>query len=422
MQRKILFLLFLFFIFIHISAEELSWQMCVDEALKNNPQIIQAKAKLDQANANAWAAKASVFPQISLSAGASRVGEEFNNLTSDPTSYSYGASVRQLLFNGFQTINSINISNEETDIAELNYKITSANIRYKLRQAYINLMKNQELLNITEEILSRRKKQFKDIKMRYNAGREHKGSLLNAEASLMQAEFELEQAKRSFTLAQQVFAKELARQNYEDIRVKSDFNLTLDLNMQPDFDRLLNENYNYILLQKSKKIAEYNAASTLGAFLPSVSLSAGVSKRGDEFPPDDSINWSAGINLSLALLDGGLLVSKKIAADASLKQAEKEFEYGEKDMMLNIKQAWNNLIDARKQNEIQGKFLDATYERAKISDVQYSNGLITFDNWIIIQDNLVSAKKAYLNSQANLLLSESAWIQITGGTLEDEKK
>lgn len=421
-MKKCIFVL-LFFLSFFLHAKELTWQMCVDEALQNNPQIAQARAQLDESKANAWAAKSSIFPQLSVFAGASRIGCEFNNITSDPTSFSYGASLRQILFNGFQTINSINKSNEEIDIAELNYKITSASIRYKLRQAYVNLMKAQELINIMEDILSRRKKQYRDIKMRYNAGREHKGSMLNAEASLIEAEFEKKQANKNFIIAQQMLAKELGRLSYDDIKVKADFNnMQIDLNAQPDFDRLLMENNNYISLEKSRKIAEYLAASSKGAFLPSVDLSVSVSKKIDEFSPNGKTNWSGGINLSLPIFDGGLLITKKNAADAYLKQVEKEVEYAKNEIILNIKQAWNNLIDSKTATVIQEKFLSAAYERAKIADMQYSNGLITFDNWTIIQDNLVFKKKSYLDSQINLLLAEAAWIQIIGGTLDDEKK
>lgn len=421
-MKKILMLFFFIFIFSYIKSEELTWQMCVDEALQNNHQIAQAKAKLNQAKANAWTAKASVFPQVSISGGAARAGEEFSNLTYDPTSYSYGVSVRQLLFNGFQTINNINKSNEEIDIAELNYKITSANIRYKLREVYLNLLKSQELLKITEDIFIRRKKQYQDIKMRYNAGREHKGSMLNAEASLAQAEFEKEKAKKDFLIAQQMLVSELGRTENKDLNVQTDFSLNTNINLHPDFNELLEKNYNYISFKKSKKIAEYSSASSIGAFFPSIYLSGSMSKGGNEFPPDDSTNWSAGINLSLSILDGGLLIAKKNAADAYLKQIEEELEYAKSDIILNIKKIWNNFIDLKTDNEIQEKFLSAAYERAKIADVQYLNGLITFDNWTILQDNLVSCKKSYLNSQINLLLAEAAWIQIKGGTLEDEKK
>ncbi len=57
-------------------------------------------------------------------------------------------------------------------------------------------------------------------------------------------------------------------------------------------------------------------------------------------------------------------------------------------------------------------------ERATISEAQYSSGLISFDNWIIIEDDLVMAKKSYLEVQANALLAEANWIQAKGGTIE----
>ena len=45
---------------------------------------------------------------------------------------------------------------------------------------------------------------------------------------------------------------------------------------------------------------------------------------------------------------------------------------------------------------------------------------MSFDNWTIIQDNLVKAKKAFLDAQANGLFAEAGWIQAKGETLEYE--
>jgi len=435
MKKHIFYIFFLFFIapvFLH--AQELTWQDCVNEAIKNNLEILSAKAKLEQAKANAWVAKSSVFPQISASASASKSGSEpapgsTNEIGAGTTyssnyyseSYSYGISARQILFDGLKSLNDINKSNKELEIAEINYKRTSASLRYKLRQSFINLMKAQELIKITEDILQRRKKQYMDIRLRYEAGKEHKGSLLNSSASLSQAEFENEQAKRNLSLVQQSLANAIGRENFEEIKVNSDFVLTINLNQEPDFEQILLKNYDYILLDLTKKSAECSYASSIGSFFPSVSLNGSISRSGEKFLPEDT-GWSLGINISLPILDGGLLIAKVRSAGANLQQAEKDFEYGRKDILLNIKQAWNSLLDAKNNCEIQDKFLEAANERAKIADVQYSNGLLNFDNWIIIQDNLVNTKKSYINAEANLLITEDAWIQIKGGTLEDEKQ
>ena len=66
------------------------------------------------------------------------------------------------------------------------------------------------------------------------------------------------------------------------------------------------------------------------------------------------------------------------------------------------------------------KSLQAAEERAKIAQTQYSTGFISFDNWIIIENDLVNAKKTYLESQASALSAEAKWVQAKGETLEYE--
>jgi len=86
-------------------------------------------------------------------------------------------------------------------------------------------------------------------------------------------------------------------------------------------------------------------------------------------------------------------------------------------VILTLGETWKNLQDAIDNVSVEKMFLGAAQERAKIAQAQYSNGIINFDDWIIIEDNLVSAKKAYLNVQANLLITEANWVQAKGGTL-----
>ena len=68
--------------------------------------------------------------------------------------------------------------------------------------------------------------------------------------------------------------------------------------------------------------------------------------------------------------------------------------------------------------QVQKKFLEAAEERANIAQAQYSSGLILFDNWIIIEDNLVQVRKSFLDTQADALVTEANWIQAKGGMLD----
>ncbi len=78
------------------------------------------------------------------------------------------------------------------------------------------------------------------------------------------------------------------------------------------------------------------------------------------------------------------------------------------------------LPDAADNWQVKQKYLAANEQRALIAYAQYSTGLIDFDSWTIIEDNLVNTRKDYLNTRANLLLAEARWFQAKGGTLDEK--
>jgi outer membrane protein TolC len=89
---------------------------------------------------------------------------------------------------------------------------------------------------------------------------------------------------------------------------------------------------------------------------------------------------------------------------------------------LTLERTWKELQDVIDKVEVQQKFLEAAEERARITQAQYSTGLISFDNWTIIEDDLVNAKKSFLDVQANASVTEATWIQAKGGTLDYERE
>ena len=89
-------------------------------------------------------------------------------------------------------------------------------------------------------------------------------------------------------------------------------------------------------------------------------------------------------------------------------------------MVLNLAQAWNDLQNAQDTLLVSQKFLEANEERARIASAQYTSGLIDFNAWSIIEDNLVSTRKQMLNASSSLWLAEASWIKAQGGGLNNE--
>ncbi|MBU1086799.1 MAG: TolC family protein [Candidatus Omnitrophica bacterium] len=413
--------LFLFCVLLpkFLMAEEvLTWDDCVKEALKNHPELIYAQEQVIQSRADKNIIRANILPQISAQASEKKSKVEGSDQTKN---YAYSVSAEQLLFDGLKTTSNIHAAEKSLDAAEYNYLVASSDIRLSLNTAFSSLLRAQELTALTEEIAKRRSDNLKLVKIRYEAGREHRGAVLTAEADLAQADFEVAQAKRNILLAQQDLIIQLGRKNRTLIKVAGDLNLKQIDSSYPNCEALADNTPFLKALIARKEAARFNYSSAKGDLFPKVYLSGSMGRSNSEWPPEDDA-WSAGLTVSLPLFEGGSRIYQIEKAKSQWKQAQASERSGRDSVVYTLEKTWKDLQDARDMVLVKKKFLDAALERAKIANAQYSSGLTTFDNWIIIENNLVSAKKAYLDAQENLLFAQAYWIQSKGGILEYAKK
>lgn len=397
-----------------VGAEEaLTWEDCVQEAKKSHPDLISAEAEVNQARANKRIATSNILPQVSteLRQSTSKTGTERSD------TYSYGVTAQQLLFDGLKTPYDIAASAKNLKSAEYNYKVTSADIRLRLRTAFIELLKAQELLTITEDISIRRKQNADLVQLLYDGGREHKGSLLTAQANLAEAEFEVTQAQRTITVAQRQLTKELGRMEVKPIQVTGNFKDINAKRERPNFEALATSNPSLESMVAKKEAAKLSLKSAKAEFFPQVYANAQAGRSDSYWPPDND-EWSVGATLTFPLFEGGRRWANVSKAKAVLSQAQEDERSTRDSITLTLEQTWTNWQNALDNVAVQKNFLQAAEERAKIAQAQYSNGLISFDNWTIIEDDLVRAKKSFLDAQANALLGEAQWIQTQGGTLD----
>lgn len=416
------------------SADEvLGWKECVKEAKIQHPDLVSAKEKINAAKAVKEITRSAVLPQITGNAaentsngiGVSASGGSGQGVTSlqgggssaANTRYTYGASVQQLLFDGFKT--SYNLSSNQRNIEAIryNYNVTSSNIRLRLRAAYANLLAAQELVKVTEEIRVRRSQSFELVKLRYEGGREHKGSLLTSEADLAQAVYGVNQAKRSVYLAQRQLIKEMGKKTFAPYTATGDLKVRETDIDRPDFEKLCETTPLLEQLVQQKEAAKFGLKSAKAGFFPQIFASAGESNSNTNAFPDQN-QYSFGTNLTLPIFDGGNTIAAVQQAKAVLGQAEADERSGRDGVIVTLSNTWTLLQNAIDNAGVQQKVLDAAQVRAKIAESEYSIGIISYDDWIIIENNLVSAKTSFVNAELSALIAEANWVQAKGGTLD----
>jgi len=412
--RYIHLILYILFILpsVVFAQETLNWQDCVKEAAKNNPNLIASQQAIKQSEAAKTITASTLFPQISSQASASTSKKED---TSD--SYSYGANGSQLVFDGFKTINNIKAASENINAAKQSYRFTSSEVRLNLRNAFINLLNSQELAKVAEEIVKIRRDDYELITLRYESGLEHKGALLTSEANLAQANLELVQAKRDIEFAQRQLTQQLGRKEFKPMYVNGEFTVRDSARDKPDFEVIVKNNPSVLQAVANKNAASYGIKSAYANFSPTLSGNVGANRSSEHWPPDEN-KWNTGLNVSMPIFEGGLRTAQVSQAKAIFTQS-KENERSTRDAaIVGLADTWAVLQNAIDTVSVRFKQLDATQVRSKIAEAQYSTGFISFDDWIIIENNLVTAKRAYLESQANALYAEASWIQAKGEILE----
>ncbi len=396
-----------------------SWQDCVKSAVSNNPRLVSAKEEVGQSEADKKIVQSTGMPRIT----ADLAGSTSERAGSDAQTefYSLGISGRQLLFDGAKTSKTVKESEENIKASVYSYTVVSSDVRLDLRTAFVELMHTQELILLTENIALRRRQNFKLVNLRYEAGREHKGSLLTSEADLARAEFEVAQAKRAIPVKQRQLYKELGVDKIGPLRVKKEFSIQGDYSARPDIDYIADTTPFLNELMARKEAARYNLQSAKADFYPKVYLNGSIGTASSDFPPDQG-EWSAGLSLSLPIFEGGSRIAEVSGAESRLQKAEADERSGKYSVLVSLENAWKDLRDSITNVSVQKKFQDAAEERARIASAQYESGLTSFDDWIIIENSLVIARKTHLRARADMLLAEANWIQAIGGTLEYDKE
>ena len=404
------------------SQEVLTWSDCVAITKESNPTLKSGQEKITQAKADSKITLSGYLPNISASVSAKeqKTGVSISPYQSDLTkTFSYGITGKQLIFDGMKTPFDYESSNSKTNEVKWQYRITSADVRKNVRTAFIQLLSAQESVVITKGIMERRKKNLELVALRYKAGREHRGSLMNAEANYAQSEYEYAQAGRSILTAQSALCKEMGWKIFRPVKASGELACMAPVKTDPDFDYLTSRHPAVLLSRQQVETAGYNIQSKAAGFSPFINAMFSVGKTDNRWPPEHD-NWSVGIEATLPLFEGGKTYYDLSKSRSVYRQMQNDELANREKIAHDLQQKWINLQNAVDLAGVQKKFVAAAEERAKITEAQYSIGLITFDVWSIIEDAFAQNQKNYLDSRINALTAEVNWEQAKGTAVENE--
>jgi outer membrane protein TolC len=387
----------------------LVWEASVEEAAAGNPELRAARANVTAAGHTASAAHSGNLPQLSAGAGYS---DSSGSATSAGTNYSTSLSLSQNLFSGFQ--DSARIEQGEANLTQAEASLVSAKAKLsqELKSAFAGLQFAQDNVTLTGKIVQRLEENLRLVELRFEGGRENKGSFLLTRATLAQARYENLQAQQALASAQAQFARVLGRAEPEGLQVIGSVPVTAP-GTTPDFRQLVQQTPDLLQARAQERSALADVTLARAGFYPSVDLSGSVGREGEDWTPDRD-RRTVGLNLSIPLFSGGRDYYTTKSAAATLEAVSSNKDNVERQLLVRLKQAHASYVESVEKLKVDQAFLEAAITRSEIARSRYNNGLMSFEDWDRIENDLIQRQKTVLQSQRDRVTAEAAWEQAQG--------
>jgi outer membrane protein TolC len=427
--RSSFFLIFLLFS-ASTKALTLTWEECLNFTVQGNPLLDATQREWMAAKQTERGTWGRYLPSLNATTSATRTGSTGNgggggfvsngvviatNSTSSQINTNYQAQLNftQNIFNGLEDKARIDQAEWQSKNSFWKYASTKASISYSLKEAYSNLKYAQELKELSQSILERRESNYKLVSVRYDNGRENKGSVLLAEAYMEQARLDLTKAQDSLRVSQTSLKSLMNKDHLDDIDVSGEVPLPqIDPNRE-DFENLALETPTYNQAFTTEMIAQESIQIARSAFLPDLNFTSLVNRQGQDYFPDRE-RWTVALTLTIPIFDG--------LRDVGAYRASVETKYASlsrrKSTLLDLIPRLRDGLNLAKQSDIKysidTKFEKAATTRAEIARKKYNNGLLTFEDWDIIESELITRQMNFLQSKRDRILRYANWENLIG--------
>jgi outer membrane protein TolC len=403
-----------------IAAEQNVLKLDFKTALQNlttgNRDFVAAKQNIETARYNYRAAYANFMPQVTTglnyTQGNSATTAQLAGQSTTYELYSASLGVSQNIFSGLADYYAIKRARANAELSEATFSLTAARALYELKSAWAlqNLARRQHALAL--ETQRRRRDNLRMIELRFNSGSENKGSVLLATSYRAQADRDVNQALRQRAQS----ATELKRVLNLSQDTELDIEGGLEVKSPPqevqlsDLARKTPE-YRQALAQELS--AEATADQSISPFFPTLNASGSMFRQGPTFFPQGD-RWSVTVGVSYPIFSGGKDYYAMKANNSALEAAKRNRESVESLRISRLQQALQTYRAALENAKVSESLLEASSVRAQIARVKYNNGLLSFDQWDIIENELINRQKDVLQTRYDTEIAQAAWEQQIG--------
>lgn len=441
---RILAALLATFLFLHGAAgiaqePTLTLQQAIDLALQNNLSVVQSQNNLDAAESQSRAAMGQYLPSLDASGSWRRTqtdqsgyrgviqGTPVDFPASSETNGSVGAglSAGLTVFDFLGREGSVSAANAREASAKLGVVRTRQAIVYQTASEYLNVLRTEKLVAVTEENLKRDQRQLERIVESNRVGALSLADVYRQQSQVASDELSVISATNNHLKSKADLLALIGLDARQDYRVvDATLPVTIDTlemrQLRSDFkglgvlqDRAIQARPDFMAAMEQVNAADGSVTSAYSGYYPAIGAFGGYNLNGEKFEnlsDNKSLSW--GLNVRWNIFDGFFREQQIQTAEASKRNAEITKAQTERDVTVEVKKAVLDLDAAMKSLQVTDKALVSAAEDRKIAEERYNLGagtlldlLVANAGYVNAEANKVNAVYGYLTAKYNLEFS-----------------
>lgn len=382
------------------------------QALANDPQLKSAEATYLAGAEAAPQARASLLPNIGLSANTT-----YNDTdTTDFNNHGYSVSLSQPLFDANAWF-SFKRGEAQSEQARLVFEQAQQSLILRVVEAYLNVLRAQNTLETTQAQERAIKRRLDQVNAQFEVGliavtdvQEAQASYDNARVARIEAEGALE---NSYEALERLTGQEVGTADL----LKEDYPVQTPTPESPDrwLEKAWRSNLNLRVADAAVEASRRSAQAARSGHLPTLSLAANHNySNGSATSNDGSDTSSIGLTFSMPLYSGGATTSASRQAEQQMIAAQQDRE----DALRAVTQSTRSLlrdlrtdvlsVQARKQS------IKSSETALKATEEGFNVGTRNVVDVLNAEQQLYSAQRDYANARFDYVFNLFSFKQQVG--------
>ncbi len=397
-------------------------------AMKNNIQVIAAMNTYNSTVANVlpktWGRN---LPTVSANAnfnhsmlndvsGTTGFGGSASN-----NSYSYSLDANYVIFDGLKKFDEMTQARLDESSAKFDYENTKQEVTLNVYQAYITVLKNQQLLKIAEENLKRSEEQLKRLEERNRLGAQILSDVYKQRVQVGSDKLAVNKAKNNLRTSKASLNNLIG----EDVNTEFELReLPMEVSFdqkQFDFDQsyqtALDTRKDYLASKKKVESSRRSLSIAKSGYYPTLSALASYQWNNTAMNFDrysDRDNASVGLSLSVPIFSGFQTNSGVIQADQRYQTERSNMESTKRKVALDIKIALLNMQTAYENVQLSDENVKSAKEDLRLATERYNLGAGTLLDQITANAGYATAEANYTQAKYDFVYARQQYLLAVG--------